>query len=527
MRKRWPTIAKILLFAGSVAAFLAGGQIAADYLIGSQRGKQLEELGGVALRRSENAVEYGVKSLREIAAGGNVGCDDGALQAVRLHVYQRGAVKDIRLVRHDAAVICSAFSETLEFDKGWTTRDEMLPGANGVLLFPVEQFFGTALGAMIDVDAERSLVGILDVSGSLFDIMPEELRDHSEVLLELADGRMIARSAPSEEFTPADGSISLTVASNLYPLRAIIHVDPAALAAWNREPYVPIMALAGLLGAAFGVLLARSLVRPRTPLEEFDRALAHGEIKPFYQPIFDLKTGAIRGAEMLARWVRPDGTVISPARFIELAEENGRIPQMTWHLLRSALAELQALMKQDKHFKLSVNISPRHFVAESFVDELRGTVSQAGIATRQITLELTERESFEDPAHAAKIVAQVRDLGFKVAIDDVGIGHSGLSQIQQLRADSLKIDKFFVDTVARDDSGAIMIGMLVRLAEEMHMSVVAEGIEEPRQIEALIDCGVTNGQGYVVSPPVTAKKFLALVAGNRQNAVAEKAVRAA
>jgi len=526
MRTRWPVVARIALFLGCVAGFLAGGEIAADYLIGTQRQRQLEELGNVALRRSETAVAYGVETLRELVDHGNLGCKDGTLQAVRLHVYQRGAVKDIRLARHDASVVCSAFSETLEFDKGWIKRDEMLAARDGALLFPVEQFFGTALGTMIDVDDERSLVGILGVSGSLFDIMPPELLDHSEVELRLADGRLIARSGP-KGLELGDAAASLAVQSEQYPLRSVIRVDQAALAAWNTQPYVPIMSLAGVLGAVFGLLLARTLLRPRTPLEDLDRALAVGEIKPYYQPIFDLQTGEIGGAEVLARWIRPDGTVLSPARFIELAEESGRIGPLTWQLMRIALAELQPLLEQDKCFKLSVNISPRHFISEGFVDELRATVSQAGIAARQITLELTEREAFDDAATAAKRVSQVRELGFKVAIDDVGIGHSGLSQIQRLRADSLKIDKFFVDSVDRDVSATIMVGMLVRLARDMNMSVVAEGIEERAQVDALIACGVTSGQGYVVSPPVAASRFLKLVEQAKSDGAERRASQAA
>lgn len=524
---RWPRLAQVLLLLGSVGGFLAGGEIAAGYLIDSQRERQLEELGQVALRRAESAVEYGVDTLRELTGNSNLGCDGGAMQAVRLHVYQRGAVKDIRLVRQDASVLCSAFSETLEFDKGWVTRADMLPTQHGALLFRVEQFFGTALGAMLDVNDEYGVVGILGVSGSLMDVMPAELRDQSEVVLELADGKTIARTATSLEFSPAADLFNLSVASQTYPLRTVIRVDRAALAAWNREPYVPIMLLSGVLGAAFGLLLTRILLRPRTLLDDLDRAIAQGDIKPYFQPIFDLKTGAISGAEMLARWIKPDGSVISPARFIELAEETGRIQVLTWQLLWAALTELQPLMKNDKNFKLSVNISPRHFVSDGFVARLRKLVSDAGMATRQVTLELTEREGFEDPVRAAAVVAEVRELGFKVAIDDVGIGHSGLSQIQNLRADILKVDKFFVDSVNRDASAMIMVGMLVRLAEEMQMSIVAEGIEAREQVDALIACGVGSGQGYVVSPPLAARPFLELLEKLRAEQAAATAVEAA
>lgn len=514
---RWPLLARILLFLASVGVFLAGGHVASEYLIDSQRERQLRELGGIALRRSELAVEYGITTLRELAAEGNLGCDGGALQAVRLHVYQRGAVKDIRLVRPDASVLCSAFSETLEFDKGWVRRADMLPTATGdAFLFRVQQFFGTALGTMIDIDGELSLIGILGFSGAQLDVMPAELRERSEIALELGNWQSIARTATSLP----DGSdpYRLIVTSRQYPLQVVIRVERAALAAWNREPYLPIMGLAGLLGTAFGLLLARVLFRPRSPLEELDLAIQRGEIQPYFQPIFDLKSGAISGAEVLARWVKPDGTVISPAHFIELAEQSGRIQALTWQLLRTALAEMRPLLKSDKCFKLSVNISPRHFVTAGFVTQLRMIVAEAGVATRQVALELTEREGFDDKAHAAAVVAQVREFGFKVAIDDVGIGHSGLSQIQSLRADILKVDKFFVDSVGRDASAAAMIGMLVRLAEEMQMSIVAEGIEAREQVDALVACGVGSGQGYVVSPPLAARPFLEFLRAREENA---------
>lgn len=509
---RWPAIARILLFLGCVGAFLTGGSLAANYLLESQRQRQLEELGGIALRRSETAVEYGISALRDFAQNGNIGCNGGALQALRLYVYRSGAMKDIRIVRPDGTVVCAAFSETLEFDKGWVTRADMLPTVGGgARLFRVEQFVGTALGAMIDVNSEYSLVGILGVDGSLFDVMPDELRNHSVVTLELDNGQRIARTESGAAVTPDDRTFRLSTASARYPLQSVIRVERSALAIWHREPFLPIMALSGVLGAVFGLLLARGLFRPRSMLEELDRAIAQGHIQPWFQPIFDLRSGSIVGAELLARWVRPDGTVIPPARFIELAEDSGRIPALTWHLLSTALAELRPLLSGDPEFGLSINISPSHFVSDGFVDQLRQTVAAAGVANSRITLEITEREAFEDADLATVITAELRGLGFKVAIDDVGIGHSGLSQIQRLRADVLKIDKFFIDLVNLDSSASAMIAMLVRLAREMGMSIVAEGIEKQEQADALVDCGITRGQGYLVSPPLATQLFLDFV----------------
>jgi sensor c-di-GMP phosphodiesterase-like protein len=282
------------------------------------------------------------------------------------------------------------------------------------------------------------------------------------------------------------------------------------------------MILSLLLGSAFGVLLARLALRPRSPVEDLDHAIAAREFRPYLQPIFDLETGAIVGAEMLARQVRHDGTVIPPLRFIELAEESGRIAAITWQLLASALAELGQIMGHDPDFRLSINLTPRHFVSAGFVDELRREVAAAGARASQITLELTEREGFEDLAEAASLVAEVRSLGFRVALDDVGIGHSGLSQIQRLGADVLKIDKFFVDSVNHDLSANVVIEMLVRLAEEMGMGIVAEGIEREEQAAALRACGVGKGQGYLVSPPLSVSSFVEFLEERRRAGAAAR-----
>ena len=109
-------------------------------------------------------------------------------------------------------------------------------------------------------------------------------------------------------------------------------------------------------------------------------------------------------------------------------------------------------------------------------------------------------------------MVQLRTDGFKVAIDDVGIGHSGLSHLQALHANTLKIDKFFVDAVERDETARSIIQMLARLAQRLEMQLVAEGIEQQSQIAALLECGVQRGQGYVVSPPVPANTFVNMVA---------------
>ncbi|HUV33001.1 MAG TPA: EAL domain-containing protein [Devosiaceae bacterium] len=528
MPQRRPIIATGLLTVLTVGLFAVGGHFAASALISTQVNGQLGDLVQLALRRSEAAVDYGYEALRELGNQGTISCDPAALQSLRLRVYQRGPVKDIRIARPDGAVLCSAYSETLEFDRIWPRLDEMPLSSDGALrLFRVDQLFGTALGVLMQSDADSALIAILAVNTSLLDVMPAELRADSAVALELSDGRMIAEQLPSRPFAAADDILEFAARSDRLPLRSVIRVNARTVEGWNHQAYRPILALSGALGLLFGLLLGRAAGRPDSPAAVLDRAIARREFKPFLQPVFDLASGEITGCEMLARWVRADGTVVPPSRFIALAEDNGRIAEITWQMLESALAGLQPLMRRTKTFRLAVNISPGQFMAPGFTAQLRRVVAAAQVARRQIVVELTEREELGDLEAAAAIVAELQRCGFLVAIDDVGIGHSGLSHLQRLGANILKIDKFFIDSINHDDTARSIVDMLVRLADRLQMSLVAEGIEDRRQIETLLECGVVSGQGFVVAPPLPVPAFLELVerpaAGAQAPAVANVA----
>jgi EAL domain-containing protein (putative c-di-GMP-specific phosphodiesterase class I) len=211
--------------------------------------------------------------------------------------------------------------------------------------------------------------------------------------------------------------------------------------------------------------------------------------------------------------------------FIPLAESSGRIEAMTWLILGTALKELYPRLREDKLFKLSVNVAPRHFLSAGFVETLRRVVVAARVSARQIVLEVTERNELPDLDQAAAVVKELRDLGFRVAMDDVGVGHSGLSQIKGLGVNTIKIDKFFVDTITEGGSAITIVEMLVRLARDLGMTVIAEGIETPEQVQALIACGVEEGQGYIVSQPLPFAKFDELLEVRRSRASVEAVVQ--
>jgi c-di-GMP phosphodiesterase len=524
MKIRRPNLASVATIVASVAVFAAGGHFVAQAIIEGQQAQRLQELTEIALRRSEAAVDFAAAAVDAITTDGKLDCDPTSLQHFRLQVYQRSAVKDVRLVNHDGSIVCSAYSETLEFDKAWVDRSDMLPSRDNKLrLFRVEQFGGDALGVLKDFDARRALVAIIGISSDLFDVLPKELRARSEVVLALNNNQPLAQFALED--IDLQNPVEVTRASSRYPLHATIRVESRLLAKTYGRGYWPAMLAALGLGLAFGVLLTRAR-RVEGPVADLDRALARDEFRPFFQPIFHLATGDILGCEMLARWVRADGTIVPPMAFIPLAEQSGRIRAMTWQILAIALKELNAHLRQNKEFKLSFNVVPSHLMSEGFVEQLRRIVSDAKVSARQIVLEITERDELQDLGRAAAIVRELRDLGFKVAIDDVGVGHSGLSHLKALGANIMKVDKFFVDTIG-DESTSRIVETLVRLAKDLQMTVVAEGIETEPQMQSLRDCGVLEGQGYIVSPPLPHAKFVALIEARKVRADAQGIVDAA
>lgn len=505
-----------LLAVAIVCACAAAGHFAASGIIASQQTRQLEDLAAVALRRAEQSIVSGTDALEELMAKGLTGCGTLTLQNMRFQVYQRSQIKDVRVASPTGAIRCSAFSETLEFDRSWPTRDTMVATADGTrLLFAVDQFDGTALGLLEQSGPDSALIAILTMNPALFDVLPEAIRDDALVSLEL-DGGEVLSAFEGETFAAggSEGTI-VSVASDGLPVSSRVMVGGNALLTWQTQSYMPIMALAAALGLALAILTVRAMLRRASPLAELDRALSNHEIKPFLQPIVDLKTGRVIGGEILARWIRPDGEVVPPYRFIPLAEESGRIAALTWNLLAEALETCRPALAADAGFYLSVNIAPKHFVAPEFAAALGEVVKAAGATPGQVCLEITERQPFEDLDAAAAIVDHLQDAGFKVALDDVGIGHSGLSHLQHLGANTLKIDKFFTDSIIGEANARSVVEMLVRLGGTLNMQLVAEGIESAEQADMLRQCGVANGQGFLMSRPLSADAFIAYMAEHR------------
>ena len=203
---------------------------------------------------------------------------------------------------------------------------------------------------------------------------------------------------------------------------------------------------------------------------------------PYYQPIVDIRSGQLRGAEVLVRWRKPDGTLVLPGSFIPLAESSGLILDMTRDLMRRVCVEAGRAIGRRPGMKISFNLAGQLFGDELIVNDVRKIFAGSPIKLSQVVLEVTERDPIENFTATRQIIAAFQGLGVRIAIDDVGTGHSGLSYMLKLGVDIIKIDKMFVDAIGTDRNSTTIVETLVDLAHNMRMDVVAEGVENFEQV---------------------------------------------
>ncbi len=250
---------------------------------------------------------------------------------------------------------------------------------------------------------------------------------------------------------------------------------------------------------------------PRNPVADIERALKAGEFVPYYQPIVDIRTGQLRGAEVLVRWRKPDGTLVLPGAFIPLIESSDLIHDLTRTLMRKVCIEAGPAIGRRPDLKISFNFAGKLFSEPTIVTEVRNIFANSPLKFSQVVLEVTERDPIENFTETRQIIAALQGLGVRIAIDDVGTGHSGLSYMLKLGVDIIKIDKMFVDAIGTDRNSTTIVETLVDLARNMRMDVVAEGVENFEQVMHLRALGVRLAQGYVFAPPLPGSSFLQLV----------------
>ncbi|HSW39917.1 MAG TPA: EAL domain-containing protein [Acidobacteriota bacterium] len=250
---------------------------------------------------------------------------------------------------------------------------------------------------------------------------------------------------------------------------------------------------------------------------ELRRALERGEFENYYQAIVSLQTGKIHGFETLVRWNNGARGLISPQKFIPVAEETGLIVPLGQWVLESACKQMrmwQARFPDNPPLTISVNISSRQFLQDNLAEMCRSILHQTRLCEHSLILEVTESAMMPDPETAINLMRQIRKLGIRISLDDFGTGYSSLSYLHRFPIDTLKIDRSFISRIMDDDE---IVRAILTLGKNLRLKVIAEGVETTEQAAKLRDLECEYAQGYCFSVPVNAQEATDLLLAERHS----------
>ncbi|WJW76370.1 bifunctional diguanylate cyclase/phosphodiesterase [Thiohalobacter sp. IOR34] len=248
---------------------------------------------------------------------------------------------------------------------------------------------------------------------------------------------------------------------------------------------------------------------------ELRRAIEKQQFELLYQPKLDITDDRILGAEVLLRWQHPEKGLITPDQFIPLAEETGLIIPIGQWVIEQACRHAARLCRMGPacmfEHGLSINVSPRQFRQDDFLDRLEASLARHGIDGRCLEVEITENLLIHDTAEVSRRLEALKQHGLKIAIDDFGTGYSSLSYLQRLPIDTIKIDRSFIRDMADNPNDIAIVETILTMAHHLQITTVAEGVETARQLEILRRLGCSAYQGFHFSPPLSQTDFCALL----------------
>jgi sensor c-di-GMP phosphodiesterase-like protein len=450
-------------------------------------------------------------------------CSDQELASMRRIVYNSAHVKDIGRNR-DGRLYCTAGIGRLPSPPALQASEIVIRGMNIFIDLPL-LITPAARGVIVE---NRGVSVVLNPDS--YKILDQPPMIQTGLIYDRADGRVYRVFGHEEPLASAEviaqrpiernGSVYLPLCSARYPTCIVAFEQRGSMMAIDRLHLLGFLAGGGLLGASCSLSAILFFSRQRNFQRSLRRAIRKGELTVAYQPIVDLATGAIVGAEALARWTNDAGEQVSPEIFVAVAEQKGFIHELTRFMIHSTVAEIAELLHRE-NFQVTINITAMDLRDPGFFIGLDGCLKAAGIRPAALALELTERSTAEQSLMTGAL-ARLKAAGHTVYVDDFGTGYSSLAYLHQLEIDAIKIDRTFTSTVGTEAVTASVVPQILDMARRLKLEVVVEGIETQEQAEHFRQAGHgILGQGWFFGKPVPAAEFKRLFhASHRQRALA-------
>lgn len=275
--------------------------------------------------------------------------------------------------------------------------------------------------------------------------------------------------------------------------------------------------------AFFDVSMREAAIDALVMQNALKQAVVNNEFSVVYQPIYNIFTGEISGAEALVRWRHPVLGQVSPDRFIPVAEDIGAIHELGRWVMQEGCAELQRWKAEFPALilHLNVNVSGVELSRPGYASQVKEILAQTGIDANDLQVEITESVFLHQPDAIARVLESLRELGVRIALDDFGTGYSALGYIDRYPIDAIKIDQSFVSRMMTYHRSEAIVGSILSLGRALHIDIIAEGVETQPQLQRLREMECPFVQGYLLSQPVNAEKIVTLLESQTPNAVSE------
>lgn len=432
-----------------------------------------------------------------------------------VHTLQWRVGHDVLTGLPNRAFLSDLLNQALEF-----SRTEQFPLA--VCMLDLDGFkavndgYGHASGDLLLVEVAARLQGILRggdavarLSGDEFVLILRHVEGQAQLRTVL--GRVLSAVASPYSIRGQQISVSASIGVTLYPSdnddadTLLRHADQAMYVAKQsgRNRF-----------HLFDVSLDQEVKATHQTVERVRRAMNNGELRLFYQPKVNMRSGAVLGFEALLRWQHPLKGLVPPAEFLPLIEQTDLIVDIGEWVIDRAMAQMQQWQQVGHRWSVSVNIAARHFQRADFVERLRLLLARhEGVAPRMLDLEIVESVAIENIKRVSECLEACQQLGVQFSLDDFGTGYSSLSYLKRLPTQTIKIDKSFVRDILHDQDDLALTRAVIGLARAFGRQVIAEGVETVEHGELLMGLGCDVAQGYGIARPMPAAEVVGWVNG--------------
>ncbi|MBU2485844.1 MAG: EAL domain-containing protein [Alphaproteobacteria bacterium] len=503
----------ILMLLSAILAFAP--VLAVDYILDGyvriRETSSIQNLVDELTIETQESVYDGLKSIRTVLEQSPSLCTPTFVRNAQNALRTSLALRQFIVENDDGVQYCDLFGQDLHYVV--LSKTLTLPGRPETLTVVQLEGYELPMLKVTRLVGAKHVSAIVYLSPRLTLGLPEGLRTATTFRLSLTNGTPIVTLGDYAEFAERTNDLAFIAVNSFaseIPIRAEIAVPFLDVRAGYADLDWAFTIIACLMSGGFLFLALQYVRREAIPAMDIERAIALGELRPYYQPVIHLGTGKLLGCEVLVRWVKRSGKVVPPSEFIDYAEASGLAIPMTVHLMQQVRNELSGLCREMPEIKISINLFEGHFHDNSIVEDVQAIFGGSSIRFRQLVFEITERRPISNNVQAASVIAGLHAIGARLALDDVGTGHSNLAYMQTLGVDIIKIDQVFVDMVKPDSGQVPVLNGLIAMAVDLGAEIVAEGVETEAQAIYLRDHGVVQAQGYLFAPPLKPEAFLNL-----------------